>query len=835
MASSDIASRCVALTFATPTLFGAEFLSIEANVVPDYSFDVPRGWTYSQPSLNVQNVTFCNVTVTYTHTGQNDTLHAEAWLPSENNYNGRLQSLGGSGWTPGRYILTYAGMINAVANGYASVTTDAGIPEAASPAEWLLTTPGNINTNALQNFGQVSLDDEASIAKQLIRSFYGKAPLYSYWNACSQGGRQGLKLAQQYPSAYDGIIAAAPAINWAEFYINSIWPLRSQLAMSWTGSRMASSATLTLVGANLTLSNRLGRLFTALAPSRSSRSATLLLPSPMPRGLVPHFSNGKSMYPGYEIGTDLPTLAPTNCTGTVCKSGGEGSVEFAWKTFVKKDMAATLKNATGRDFDTIYRHVKQIFASNLETNEVDLRDFRDAGGKMITYHGLADPAFPLVARFSNVTSFYKYYQVPALGHCWGGKGGQPEALFDQLRAWRVPSSFSCNGPKISFMLATTKDILLSVPGLKMNETQETEHIHSAGSRCPCRPVQRRSHKKSRNGCQTCKKRRIKCDENKPVCKNCSHLSFTCSFDTASDAATKTTVVPIRPRQRGRPLTWASDPGISTQALVPISMDRQLSSPSQQSLPLNIDDLRLYHHYITVASLTFGDDAMWHDKIPLLAFDNHFVLHLMLAVSGLHLARFQTLEATKYEKLAEHHHSKALSHVTNLLPQINHQNCSALYIATVLICNYAFAKPPKKGHLLVPFDGTETAWWNLFRGVRFVIETMGLTAIFSGPIGPFPPETASSIPPPVGRAGYIAWEKPLADLRTMIHDSQTPRLPDLLELYEALVCCFSGVFGTADRPQDATHGKMHIVMRWVWFLGDDFTKQYWFRRWNAFGI
>lgn len=33
-----------------------------------------------------------------------------------------------------------------------------------------------------------------------------------------------MKLAQQYTSAYDGIIAGAPAINWAEFYINSIWP-----------------------------------------------------------------------------------------------------------------------------------------------------------------------------------------------------------------------------------------------------------------------------------------------------------------------------------------------------------------------------------------------------------------------------------------------------------------------------------------------------------------------------------------------------------------------------------------------------------------------------------
>ncbi|EXK35670.1 hypothetical protein FOMG_08883 [Fusarium oxysporum f. sp. melonis 26406] len=732
MASSDIASRCVASTFATPTLFGAEFLSIEANVVPDYSFDVPRGWTYSQPALNVQNVTFCNVTVTYTHTGQNDTLHAEAWLPSENNYNGRLQSLGGSGWTPGRYILTYAGIINAVANGYASVTTDAGIPEAASPAEWLLTTPGNINTNALQNFGQVSLNDELAVS------------------ACDK--LDGVK---------DGIISD---VNAYRRQFNPFKQVRKTFHCTSTRSKLKISRA---------------------AASVANASWT-----------GPRFSNGKFIYPGYEIGTDLPTLAPTNCTGTVCKSGGEGSVEFAWKTFVKKDMAATLKNATGRDFDTIYRHVKQIFASNLETNEVDLRDFRDTGGKMITYHGLADPSispggtlqyYNKVSDFvGNVTSFYKYYQVPALGHCW--------------------------------------DNLLSVLGNTMNETQETEHIHSAGSRCPCRPVQRRSHKKSRNGCQTCKKRRIKCDENKPVCKNCAHLSFSCSFDTASDAGTKTTVVPIRPRQRGRPLALAPDPGAATQALVPITMDRQLPSPSQQSLSLNVDDLRLYHHYITVTSLTFGDDAMWHDKIPLLAFDNQFILHLMLAVSALHLARLQALEATKYEKLAEHHHSKALSHVTNLLPQINHQNCSALYIATVLICNYAFAKPPKKGHLLVPFDGTETAWWNLFRGVRFVIETMGLTAIFSGPIGPFPPKAASAMPPPVGRAGYIAWEKPLADLRTMIHDSQTPRLPDLLELYEALVCCFSGVFGTAHEPQNVTHGKTHIVMRWVWFLEDDFTKQ-----------
>ncbi|KAM0491538.1 hypothetical protein ACHAP8_010583 [Fusarium lateritium] len=279
--------------------------------------------------------------------------------------------------------------------------------------------------------------------------------------------------------------------------------------------------------------------------------------------------------------------------------------------------------------------------------------------------------------------------------------------------------------------------------------------------------------------------------------------------------------------RGRPLKWASGPVTSTQALAAAPIDRRLplsETPSQQSLPLNVDDLRLYHHYITVASFTFGDDVMWHDKIPRLAFDNPYILHLMLALSALHLARLEAVEAAKYEQLAEKHHSIALVHVTNLLPKIKQDNCSALYIATVLVCNYAFAKPPKEGHLLVPLDSNETAWWNLFRGVRFVIDTMGLEAIFSGPLGPFPPEDTSNVPPSVGRTGYIAWEKPLADLSSMIHNSQPSDFPDLVQICEALVSCFGDVFGTAEQPQDVTHGKTHVIMRWLWFLDDDFTKQ-----------
>jgi hypothetical protein len=243
----------------------------------------------------------------------------------------------------------------------------------------------------------------------LIKGFYGKAPSYSYWNGCSQGGRQGLKLAQQYPSAYDGIIAAAPAVNWAEFYINSVWPVFYMESTQQFPrdcelnaiTQLAVSVCDELDGvkdgiiSNVDACRRIFDPFKQVGKPFNCPSAKSKLKISHAAAAVanaswtgPLFSNGKSMYPGYEIGSDLSTLSPTNCTATVCKSGGEGSVEFAWRAFVKKDLTATLKNATSRDFDAIFRHVKQIFASNLETNEIDLRDFRDAGGKMITYHGL---------------------------------------------------------------------------------------------------------------------------------------------------------------------------------------------------------------------------------------------------------------------------------------------------------------------------------------------------------------------------------------------------------------------------------------------------------------
>ncbi|KAK2605600.1 hypothetical protein N8I77_008426 [Diaporthe amygdali] len=377
MSNSSLASLCSSGNIPSPTLFGAEIISLSSNLVSNYSTYVPETYNYNHPSINVENVDYCNITVTYTHLGQIDKINVEAWLPLE--WNERLMAVGGGGLVADRFVLSYFFMSGAIGQGYAAVTTDAGTSTfpTAGMTEFLL-GPGNMDGNAIQNFGSRASNDESIIAKNLVASFYGRKPKYSYW------------------SAYDGIVASAPAINCSD-----------------TGSRMQISHGAALV-ANATWTG-------------------------------PISADGTRLWYGMEKGAPLD-IANTECSSNGTCAGMVGNAGEGWLAYrAVKDPSFDSSNLTLDAYSWLMHTSETEWKSLWSTNEPDLYAYRNIGGKILTYHGLADQNIPpkgtrdyyeSVAKvLPEVNDFFRVFEVPGLEHCSGGSGGQPTTIFDQMRAW----------------------------------------------------------------------------------------------------------------------------------------------------------------------------------------------------------------------------------------------------------------------------------------------------------------------------------------------------------------------------------------------------------------
>ena len=139
----------------------------------------------------------------------------EVWLPAQ--WNDRIRNYGGGGWVGGghRYPDQIGSKVPALVNanmGYASGTTDAGQPWYQDPSFAHLSN-GKLNLESLRDFMTRAMVEQAVKTKALVTLYYGKAPRFNYYDGHSQGGRQGLKVAQQYPELYDGYMIAQPAIS----------------------------------------------------------------------------------------------------------------------------------------------------------------------------------------------------------------------------------------------------------------------------------------------------------------------------------------------------------------------------------------------------------------------------------------------------------------------------------------------------------------------------------------------------------------------------------------------------------------------------------------------
>lgn len=152
----------------------------------------------------------------------------EVWLPTHANWNERIRNYGGGGWVGGghRYADKIGSKAPAIVNaniGYASGTTDAGQPW-YQDGSFTFLSDGKVNVESLRDFSVRAMVEQAVKTKALVNLYYGKAPKYAYYDGHSQGGRQGMKIAQEYPELYDGYMIAQPALSIAKFGTAGLYP-----------------------------------------------------------------------------------------------------------------------------------------------------------------------------------------------------------------------------------------------------------------------------------------------------------------------------------------------------------------------------------------------------------------------------------------------------------------------------------------------------------------------------------------------------------------------------------------------------------------------------------
>ena len=108
------------------------------------------------------------------------------------------------------------GQAHPLMQGYATFGTDSGHDatayNAADPGKFAL------NDEMFENFAHASYKKVKDVAQVLLRSYYLRAPTKLYFYGGSEGGREGLLMAQRYPSDFDGIVSVVPVIQWTGLF-----------------------------------------------------------------------------------------------------------------------------------------------------------------------------------------------------------------------------------------------------------------------------------------------------------------------------------------------------------------------------------------------------------------------------------------------------------------------------------------------------------------------------------------------------------------------------------------------------------------------------------------
>lgn len=461
MMPTSLTQVCSREAIAVPELQGVEILEMTVAQVRSYSTSTGEVW--DTDPLDIAGLDVCNLTVTYTHPEWNDTIHIETWLPLSG-WNGRFQASGGGGWVTG----SAQGLAIRASQGYAVSITDGGHAADSHPDEWALNLDGSVNLHLLEDFASLALHELAVIGKSITTSCYGKPPAYSYWNGCSTGGRQGLMVAQRFPDDFDGIVAAAPAINWASFIPAEFWPqllmnqmnvypelcefnaLRDAAIQACDGLDGVRDRVLSAPAAcEFDPLSVVGQPYDCNGVLRTITKEAAILAYQIWKG--PVGPNQSQRWHGMNYDASFSLLPRVECNthkGAKRCNGIPFKVCEEWlRLFVLNDREFDLTTLSFEQYDALFDESKTKYDHIIGTADSDLSGFRAAGGKMITWHGLADEAIfvngtsdyyqKVLERDPSAAEFYRYFEAPGVAHCKASSSSAPypQDVLESLITW----------------------------------------------------------------------------------------------------------------------------------------------------------------------------------------------------------------------------------------------------------------------------------------------------------------------------------------------------------------------------------------------------------------
>lgn len=319
-----------------------------------------------------------------------------------------------------------------------------------------------------EDFAHRAVHLTAVTSKRLIEAFYGRRAAYAYFTGCSDGGREAVVEAQRYPDDFNGIIAGAPAMN---FQVqNGFYHAWQALANTGPDSKpILVAARLPLLHEAVLkqcdgLDGQVDGLITdprachfdpavLQCPSEAKSSADCLTRAEV--GAIRKFYDGPrdpqtgerlivgGPQPGSELawaGVFVPFAADQPIFSEMVALDALRNLIFATNP-PDNFKLADLK------FDTATFALLRAHHPLFDGTNPDLSGFHDAGGKLILWHGWADPHIsPLntIAYHEAVkrrmgaeqaTLFERLYLLPGVYHCSGGEGPSLVDFLTPMMAW----------------------------------------------------------------------------------------------------------------------------------------------------------------------------------------------------------------------------------------------------------------------------------------------------------------------------------------------------------------------------------------------------------------